>query len=209
MQFTTPIKSLITLLDTAKEFAGTDETLPMLRCVFVERVGRDLFASGTDRFRLGVNTVSAEFDDDFPAAWSFMIERDDVEIIAASFKAAKATDKATVVVEADSLQVSVPGFAVQLRIVHQQMEFPNYRSLLAATEYGEIPAGSMVNGDFLTSFKKVQRSKRDTFNVRFPSESGRPVRVVCGDYFVGILMPVREGQVDIAILDKLGVAVGD
>lgn len=201
---TLPVKALIQLLNTAVLFAGDDETLPMLRCAQIERVGDELVAAGTNRFLLGVNVVNAKFED-VPDDHTMMVTRDDVALIATSYGKAARGSFARITVTDEGWSLRVDGHAVRLEIEKPDYEFPKWRQLMGG-EYGEMSPGVLLDSGFLQLFGKAKRSTNDPVRVRFPKDSGRPVQVVIQDYFIGIIMPVRDVSRDgSALLGRLGI----
>ena len=194
--FTADANRLVKLLETAIVFAGDDTTLPMLRCVRLERHGDHLIGATTDRFRIGVVKIDVNWDDNAPADWATMITRDDVAQIATSYKAkgGRGLDKITTETNGDQLVLTRTSSAITLTIDAADFNFPKWRSLIPRSDDKDMggPA-SVLNLDLLKGFEKAKWSTNDQLHIEYPVER-KPAIITCGHHFLGLLMPLQSND---------------
>ncbi|NKR32239.1 hypothetical protein GS538_20385 [Rhodococcus hoagii] len=208
--FTADATAFVRLVETAAVFGSNDDTLPMLCAVRLERHGNQLVAAATDRFRLGVVRIAAQWDDAAPADWATTISRDDVAQIVTSFKnkgQSRREAKITVAAQQNTelrhrvvgqLVISKAGSPITLTVETLESEFPKWRQLIqTSTDAADQPSPertAILNLDLLKTFDKAKWSTNDSLTIEYPADPTRPVVITCGHHFLGIQMPLRTNE---------------
>jgi hypothetical protein len=188
------------ILSDAIAFASTDPNIPAIAAVRLESV-RDtdatvhLLGVATDRFTLGVSRTSAEGD----SGIGVTLAAADVKNVLRIAKTARRDSgwrRTTVTVHADDTVTFAftSGESVVVRTV--EAEFPRWRQLLSADAdaMARSAAGLGLDPLRLAQFAKVAAAKTDPMQI-FPgvTPEGRlkPVHVLIGADFYGLIMPVK------------------
>jgi DNA polymerase III sliding clamp (beta) subunit (PCNA family) len=214
------------VLATSKLFTGTDDTLPMLRCVRLEFTSGRVIGVATDRFTLGVITaeyVEPEANDATPEVFDVMVDHNDVDTL---IKLAKTPVKSSVwrtvdvtVTERDERPNSGhygnpvtiefrfnSGETVAVRAA--DYEFPKYRQLIPsavsdATDLRGTDYTTGFNPGYLAKFAKVLSADGKAGRMAVTTHSpSKPTAVRIGDDFIGLIMPVRLGETDLAVYSR-------
>jgi plastocyanin len=188
------------ILSDAIAFASTDPNIPAIAAVRLESAPDTdatvhLLAVATDRFTLGVSRTLAEGD----TGIGVTLAAADVKNVLRIAKTAKRDSgwrRATVTVHADDTVTFAftSGESIVVRTV--EAEFPRWRQLLSADvdAMARPAAGLGLDPMRLAQFAKVAAAKIHPMQL-FPgvTESGslKPVHVMIGEEFYGLIMPVK------------------
>ncbi|NCL73768.1 hypothetical protein [Rhodococcus sp. YH1] len=193
--FTADADRLVRALDTTQAFAGDDTTIPVLRCIRLERHGRYLLAAATNRFQIGCTRIEVDWADDAPVDWTHLLVRDDIALIVANYKGKNSRMRKITASAAATggLTLSCTGSPVALTTEHQDVQFPNWRPLLAPTlEADEGGPAGLLDLAMLKTFDKARWSTSDHLRIKYAGRTDRLALVLCGHHFVGAQMPIRE-----------------
>lgn len=195
--FTADADRLVRALDTAQLFAGDDATLPMLRCVRLERHGGELLAVATNRFQVGVTRIAVEWGDNVPDDWAHLLVRDDIALITANYKGKNSRlRKITATAHPDGgLTLACTGSPVALTTEPQDVRFPKWRPLLAPTlDADDGGPAALLDLAMFKVFDKVRWSTSDRLTIKYAGRTDRPALILCGHHFIGAQMPIREAN---------------
>jgi hypothetical protein len=202
------------LLSDVLPFAGTDDTLPMLRCVRIESDGKRLLAATTDRFTMGVSKVDFEATDNEHRnadgkfeyrnlECEFLLGPTDVSTLIKIAKTVKRDIDWRLVTISKVGEIppgcTVPTFTYrfaffsgeQVTVKPFDAEFPKFKQL--------IPSGGAVaraatgfTMPYLAKFAKVANDHGGLVRVFSHDDTPhgkKPISVLIGDSFVGLIMP--------------------
>ena len=207
--FTLTTTQLHALFAPVLPFADKGDTLPILAGVRVHSSGEYLYATATDRYRLGVQRVKVTPPDEdtvgAPPNLVFILEGSAVRGLLSLHKTVRGGgDPAlTFTVREDRVTVSGAGpfgfmdSSTSWRTVHGT--YPNLASILteaveranAKTEKHGPPVGACFNPTYLADFRHVTpRHSQEPLRLWITSPT-KPMLVRVGEDFVGALMPVR------------------
>lgn len=198
---------LVNTLANALPFAATDKTLPVLNAVMLRASGGDLSAQSTDRYRLAEVLGAATFVD--PDLRLLVSVEDCKRTVALLKPLLKASPNAVVAVSLapNDHDVRIETAFGAVTVANVEGEYPRIRAIFPDNvASGEDACGA--NGytpRYLESFAKVKdlRPNADK-NARMLLVGGqldskghaKPTSILHGDWFRGLLMPVRlvEGK---------------
>lgn len=163
---------------TISKFASKDDTLPTINGVRIEKVGDQLTVFATDRFAMGVETMSIPGGDgpDFAATISLK----DVAILLLALKG----QRDLVVIEPNENTVTIKGIPFEVVTGH----FPNWRKVLKDNATREVEGANepSFNPDLIRPFLGLYSSG---LQVKFTG-GNRPLIAVVPGRFIGLAMPV-------------------
>lgn len=174
--------------------AGKDDMLPVLTCVHLRTEGQTLIASATDRFRLGICREELVHAPEEP--FEALVRVKDLKRILTLFKVTRFDNPALrLTVKGETLRVaSTEGFggmaAAELTFTLMGGEYPKVNQLITAAIEDTEPRVEAfgVNAAMLADFKHAVRYG-DALMVRPGSGPRKGILVLCGDHFVGLIMP--------------------
>lgn len=201
MKIDTKASDLFRIMNDALQFVSAPIGVPAIESVRIETTPNDadtvnLIGVATDRFVLGASRVIADGD----AGVGFTLATSDVKNVLRIAKTAKrdaSWRRVTIDVDTDAGRISFTfssGENVTVNAIGD--EFPRWRQLLAAdADAIARPAGGLgVDPLKLATFSRVAAAKESPMRM-FPGvdDAGRlkPVHVIIGDDFYGLVMPVR------------------
>lgn len=170
--------------------AANEPTLPAISAVRFEASGGRLLLVATDRYTLGVYRVDVGATDGAHDDFEALVPAADVKLILSTFKTSRHDDPAaTLSLDGGTLTVSTPDRTLTVR--HLNAQFPPFRSLIKLADNIDQPA---YRGYMPGNFARFEKSagKHDHMVVH-GSTGTKPTLVTIGDYFVGLIMPVRVG----------------
>lgn len=186
---------------------GTEDHLPVLETVQIEKRGLELILRSTDRFRLTRVTVRLDADDMPSPDWTVLIDSGDVKrMLAAIPKPKRYPVPAPVSLSwlddggRDAGGHAVHGLSVDtgvtaLRVQSFMGDFPRTDSLIPANDLDTSEVGAIgFNPKYMTDLCKMPgRDKNQPVRLRFRGE-GKGAVSVWGDdevRYEHLLMPVR------------------
>ncbi|WP_198344338.1 beta clamp domain-containing protein [Mycobacterium dioxanotrophicus] len=184
---------LVRILKEASLFASSATTIPIINAVHLEASGQELVAVGTDRFVLGASkTELDEATGGFAAALTLQQVKTIIQLAGACkqafSKVALDADGKTIRVAFSSGEtITLPASEIESG-VHR-----GWLTLLKSSPDSEPSKAMVLNPQFLAKFARVSGASR--MRVHFFGHT-RPIRVVIGDSFVGMVMPVRMADDD-------------
>lgn len=199
---TISVSRLRAVLEPVLAMVGTDDMLPVLRCVQLNSDGVRLTTVSTDRFRIGVSTEPLDTEvDQVPG--QIAVPATDLRRILTMFKGDRYndpqinlmafTDKRHVRILAVKNTETLAGLpTLQLQVMLPEVTYPEgmiklVREACASREVDQAPIG--VNAALLASFKFAVR---DGLSLRLhPGPDRKPLGITCGEHFAGALMPRR------------------
>lgn len=196
-------RNLRDLLAPVLPLAGSDHDLPVLCAVLLRVQGRYLTATTTDRFRVGIcrhEFATAEDggeggDADFRA----LVRTADVRRVLSTFKPTRYLDPLlSLTVDGDRLVVESDdgtldgGVSARLGLPLERGEYPKVDSIVVEALTADTNRVDTfgVNPAFLADFKHAARHGMPLV-VRPGIKPSKPVGVMCGEHFVGAIMPRR------------------
>lgn len=196
--------SLWRVLTEASLFAHPNNLLPMLNTVRLEATGTHLLAVATDRFTIGASSAPYE-----GAPFAVTLPMREVKLILDACKPGRRTpfDVADLRATPKGALLHVKLGETTITVPTYRGEFPRWRQLLPEpVEASEPVVGSIdLNPAYLARFAKIGRDAK--FYLRGPN---KPVGVRVGDYFVGVVMPIRgNGGTGWTLPDWLETAAAD
>ncbi|HEU5475668.1 MAG TPA: hypothetical protein VFV67_33935 [Actinophytocola sp.] len=185
---------LRTLLATVARFAGTDDTLPMIKSVMLHtamhRQVPQLVATATDRFVLGQMHIEATG----ALPGDKLVPLDEVKRALAMLKLADPLSLIELSVVDDGLRLAGNRMTITLEL--RDDSFPKVGKLFDTPKPTE-PVGEVAfNGPFLAKFSAVAKEisegmpGRHSMRVEHSSKT-RPAFITIGDCFRGLIMPMR------------------
>lgn len=188
------------LVSPVLPLASSDATLPVLNSVLLQVRGDYITATATDRYRLGIQRF--KFDEP-PAEFTALVSVRDLRHMLTIFKPNKAIDmrlllttgdasgKPTITIEATAGLLTFS----EARFTYHQVdaEYPKIRKILRdalAAEPGEDGNTMSVNPHFLADFKAAA-PRNVPLRIRSIGPS-KPIVVMAGDDFIGMLMCVKD-----------------
>lgn len=177
-------------------FASTDDYIPSICNVSFHVRPGCLYLSATDRYCLG--QLRVRFETRVRA--DFIVPRGEITRMARYFrpvKKAKTTLKFeigdTLTIEESGTIPGLPGVRASFKLYDGTL--PNTDKLLGAVELAADPYVAGYNPQYMARFAKVQKRFTDTVRVT-PTGFNKPTYVTIGDYFRGLIMPVRESDTE-------------
>ena len=183
------------LFEPILPFTDKGDSLPSLTCALITSAGGYLYATATDRYRLGVQRVKV--GDSLPDGLRFLIERSSMRGILALYKVSRHDDpEMKLTIDGERLTItgagsfgfldsstswSLPGY-----------EYPKISRLLtdAAETAGKGSKPTALNAAFLADFRAaVPRFGTNPMRVWTNGTHATFVRI--GEDFIGALMAVR------------------
>lgn len=201
MKFECKSSDLFRVMSDALQFASAPIGVPAIEAVRIETTPNDaetvnLIGVATDRFVLGVSRVIASGD----AGVGFTLATADVKNVLRIAKTSKRDAgwrRVTAEVDADAGRISfLFSSGEQVTVKAMSDDFPSWRQLLIANPDAMArPAGGLgVDPLKLATFSRVAAAKESPMRM-FPGvdDVGRlkPVHIIIGDDFYGLVMPVR------------------
>lgn len=194
-RLTIDARTLRDLLTPVIPLAGRDDMLPVLTCVLIETEGNTVMASATDRFRLGVCRAELPTDAE-QGPFKALVRVADLKRILGLFKVGRydapvltftLTENILTVASEGAFDGMVGG---SLIFTTESGQFPALHKIIleALTVEGERVPEFGVNGAFLADFKHAVRNG-DPLLVRPGVDPKKPIVVLCGDHFAGVIMP--------------------
>lgn len=192
---TVKLSDLEALLEEAATFTSRDRKLPISGVLF-ERQGDNLVAIATDRFRIAVTRIEAEYSGaSDPDNWA--LDSHALKTFRSSVATAKMSipvgerpkHDVTIESEGDQLTVQLPGLSFTLTLADGE-GWPDWRGLFQRFTYGRTRTQARTNASYLADFRKPARSKSDSMLVEFADTATGPMRITIGNHFVGLLMPL-------------------
>lgn len=185
------------LLTPVMPLAGKDDMLPVLTCVLIQTEGNSVMASATDRFRLGMCRADLP-DDAEQGPFTALVRVTDLKRILSLFKVGRYdSPMLEFTLSANVLHVASAGsfdgmVGGSLTFHTMDGEFPKLSQIIldALTVEGESVRDFGVNAGFFADFKSAVRDGHP-LEVRPGVEAGKPIAVLCGDHFAGVIMPRR------------------
>jgi hypothetical protein len=192
--FVLPATDWVNLLTGAVPFAALDED-PSLNVIFLTAQGRILQAVATDGCRLAVSSVVLPaMAPDQPQEWDFLLSAASARHLVLTYEACPWDEELMVTIEAGSLVVDTVGLLgptseLATMYLRRLGEFPPYRELLNEA-VGEPASVVRVSPYLLATFAEAARQSDACMDIVL-STPDKPVLVRIGDYFVGLLMPIK------------------
>lgn len=195
-------RNLRDLLAPVLPLAGRDDMLPVLCAVLLRVRGRYLTATATDRFRVGIarhefaGGDGGEGGDD---GLHTLVRTADLRRILTVFKPTRYLDPVlSFTVDGDRLVVETDGVTLdggasaRLGFPLERGEYPKVDSLVVdALTADPVEHGAFgLNPAFLADFKHAARNGMPLV-VRPGVNPSKAVGVMCGEHFVGAIMPRR------------------
>jgi hypothetical protein len=195
------------LLSDVLPFAGTDDTLPMLRCVHIESDGKRLLAATTDRFTMGVSKVDIPEGGDHGVLQDvqFLLGPTDVSTLIKIAKTVKRDIYSRFVTISKIGEIppgcTVPTFTYRFAFFSGESitvkpfdaEFPKFKQLIPSGE-PIARAMSAFTASYLAKFDKVANDSGRIQIYSFDDNEyggAKPTVVLIGNNFIGMIMPVR------------------
>lgn len=214
--FTLAASQLHALLSPVLPFADKGDTLPILEAVQVRSSGEYLYATATDRYRLGVQRVKV---DNLPEGLDFVLSRATVRGILALHKPSRrdGDPELTITVFTHVEERNYPSEGTKVRVADRVTvsgggsfgfldsstswpvvsgEYPKVNGILreAAERASKVPegvVGAAFNPAYLADFRLAQPPHSTTPMVLFVGSGRLATLVRIGDDFIGAIMPVR------------------
>lgn len=208
---TVKLADLDSLLEEAAAFTARDRAHPIAGVRF-ERQSDHLVAIATDRFRLAVTRIGAEFSGTSHPG-TFVLDAYSLKTFRTSVATAKLSVPKSerphrdVQLESDGnqLTVTLPGLSFTLTTATGD-GWPDWRGLFNKFTFGTTRTRAVTNASYLADFRKPARSKSDRMLVEFADSPNGPLRVTIGNHFVALLMPLDSGKhTPTTIHDELGL----
>jgi DNA polymerase III sliding clamp (beta) subunit (PCNA family) len=188
-------------LAPALHFAGRDDQLPVLCAVHVRLEGNTLTATATDRFVCGMFTHTLEPDDPLEP-FELLLPRSAVSgLLSMFYPRRKRHSDGRVIkfrVTGNRLELegtTVHGYPASIVLEGMDGQFPKVAELVekACQEQERPQASAAYRADFLALMRHVVRPGFSPEPVQLFAAAavGKPMGVVVGDYFRGVIMPRR------------------
>lgn len=187
--------------------AGTDKMLPVLNAVHLVANGTTIVATATDRFRAAMCRGPVD-----SGSLTATIPLRDLRVILGLFKPSRWDDPLLELSMVErGLQVSASGamdglMSASLTVAVETQDYPSVQRLFgkALREAGAPRTVTGLNPSFLSDFKHAARDG-NAMLIR-PGVSERdPLLIVCGEHFLGIIMPKKAGETTEGEFDRLAV----
>lgn len=204
MKITTNVRDFRYIIEDALIFASKDDGISKIHGGALERHGDELLAISTDRFRFGISATAVTFDSD--DAWSTWIPYEQLRKLHATVKTFGTREnrvdiEVTIEDVAGTVTVTFPGIALSWPT--EQSELPDWRPLLNTTGTGDT---ARFNPGYLLDFGRVSnrtgKNKPPTATMHMNGPA-KPARITLGNYFVGLLMPVKPNEQEQTLFDRL------
>lgn len=180
--------NLINALTSALPFASDDKTIPMINAVKVEgSTDGTLVAAATNRYVLGAYTTNYVGN-----AFDLLLSVDDVKTVVALLKRCRKDEPITLTLSLDRVTVraAYSGVETTVRNIHEDhYSFPRWRSLIPDHDGKETTAVAF-SPTYLALFAKVARARTEPMRMILSGDM-RPAKVLIGESFVGLIMPMR------------------
>lgn len=191
---------LQTLIEEAATFTSTDASLPISGVLF-ERSGDHLIAVSTDRFRLCVSRIDAEFEAGREHA-PFVLARPELQSLRAAVKVARSALRTLHARKSAVVELSTVGTGLVVELPASSFtaataspaDWPDWRALFQRYTYGNVRTQAKTNASYLADFRKPARDKANAMLIEFADAKDGPMRITIGDHFVGLLMPNNEAS---------------
>lgn len=196
---------LVTALKALAPFAGSDDYVPIIAGIHLQRVGGRIHVAATDRYVAALTTIPAEFDSD--GSWEALISTNLVKKIVADWKAVSAKYPMQLTIKTDLDQGTV--------IVHDQLgvsmsapmytgdgKFPDLMKLMkdnAAAEKRTEPGTQMFRLDNLVKLNSLKRHRADSCELHWPAAGDLPVYATIGDHSLALVMPMRPTDEPVSV----------
>ncbi len=196
--FTAKLDEFRQALAAALPHSGTDDTLPMLRGLYlkVDAGAEHGTVSATDRYSF----ARARFDlqasmPGVEAAEAYLTPAD-VKLILSAHKVPARMRSAKIDVTVDDRRVEIDGPATMSGHDNRIGDEPAARSGRAMfEEHLAAPEGEvghvLWNAKLMSKFEKAVTHPSESVRASFRAK-GKPIRIKVGERFEGLLMPVRE-----------------
>lgn len=189
------------LLNPVLPMASKDEMIPSICAVLIESDGKWLYATATDRFRVGIKRIAKRATDDDPTTewpeFRALLPNRAIKSLLTMFKPTRGSSPATITltVEDDKLTAEAVGLFDMFdsgRFVHHLAtgEFPKLRNLVRealATPADDRASTVGINPDLMADFKACGAK---TLRVVLGAPA-KPLVVTDDEGFLGLLMPRR------------------
>lgn len=185
--------------------ASTDTMLPVICAIKIETRGKWLLAYATDRFSAGLQRIAKVRTDESPETewppFEALVGAKDLKALLAHYKPARGALSADLSLTVDDGLMRVEtisgGFDLfdsahtTYRLVAGQ--YPAILTLITGALHGTTESTTSCGGFnplYLARFAQTGR-RHEAVQYRFPANPTKPLVVVDGDGFIGILMPRR------------------
>lgn len=171
-----------TALAAVIPLASTDKTIPMLNAVRLVGADGKLTLVTTDRYVLGTYVIEYE-----GPAFEFSLALDVAKKLAATWKKSSAYEPVFIDIDEDKVTFRTFDGSTMVRIGDD--DFPKWRSLIPDAEPG-LPNGTIAFDPAKIALFKGIGARMEPMRLRMTGVN-RPIRIDIGDYFVGLIMPMR------------------